>query len=205
MLIECTLIRGPNRVDPHEGTLVSLPNYDATGDLILSETHYRFAPREDDPRHCCEVADTAHAGMLLAVRHTYRQASALSEAEKADIANRPNTVVFRDPKPRQGRHPAPSRPELAAVETEPEVEPPIEDLTPARLEPEGPLDRVWLEQANVTDIQMHCQGLTIDELNELEEWEIEHKERQGVFNAIRSELKLRQEHAGDDGPTAATA
>ena len=79
MLIETTTIRGPNKIDPNEGTLVNLPNYDASGDLILSETHYRFGPRDGDPRHCCNVEDPAHVKMLLAVE-CYREVASLSDA-----------------------------------------------------------------------------------------------------------------------------
>jgi len=207
MLIETTTIRGPNKIDPTEGTLVNLPNYDATGDLILSETHYRFGPRDGDPRHCCNVEDAAHVKMLLAVK-CYREVDSLSDSEKASLAGKPRTVPLSEPRPRPVGvpNPKPIRPIQAVILPPPDE--PIEDLAPERMEPEGPLDRTWLEQATVTEIQTHCRDLAVNELNELEEWEMDHKGRQGVFNAIRAELKLRnlgQEIDEADVPTPATA
>ncbi len=196
MLIECTTIRGPNKIDPEEGTLVNLPNYDPTGDLIVSETYYRFGPRDGDPRHCCNVEDDAHVKMLLAVQ-CYRKVGSLSDTEKASLAGKPRTVALSEPRARPVSVP---RPTLQVVETEPEA--PIEDVRPEGIEAEGPLDITFLEQATVTEIQKHCEGLTAEELVELEEWEMDHKGRQGVFNAIRMELKTRTEA---DGPTSATA
>ncbi len=203
MLIETTTIRGPNKIDPNEGTLVNLPNYDPSGELILSETHYRFGPRDGDPRHCCNVEDKAHVKMLLAVK-CYREVASLSDSEKASLAGKPRTVPLSEPRQRPAGVPNPNpTPPLQAVAQPPEE--PIEDLLPERLEPEGAMDRTWLDQATVTEIQAHLKKLTSDELLELEDWEMDNKERQGVFNAIRQELKQRQELTGDDGPTAATA
>ena len=205
MLIETTTIRGPNKIDPNEGTLVNLPNYDPSGDLILSETHYRFGPRDGDPRHCCNVEDKAHVKMLLAVK-CYREVASLSDSEKASLAGKPRTVPLSEPRQRPAGVPNPNpSPPLQAV-APPPPDDPIEDLAPEeRMEPEGPLDRTWLEQATVTEIQAHCKDLSSDELTELEDWEMDHKERQGVFNAIRAERLLRQDIDGDDGTTAATA
>ncbi|MEE9383907.1 MAG: hypothetical protein V3V08_10890 [Nannocystaceae bacterium] len=205
MLIETTTIRGPNKIDPNEGTLVNLPNYDPSGELIVSETHYRFGPRDGDPRHCCNVVDAAHVKMLLAVR-CYREVVSLSDSEKASLAGKPRTVPLPEPRPRPAGvpNPIPTRP-LEAVAPAPPDDP-IEDLAPEeRMEPEGPLDRTWLEQATVTEIQTHCKDLSNHELTELEEWEMDNKERRGVFNAIKAERLLRQDLDGDDGATAATA